>query len=234
VTDKAPAAALFTPKHLDFVSSVGKFQFNSQYYFMVPDLGSITGPVAAETIVTRVTVALGPRPGACRATEPAWRHWFVHHPDVCLLAPFCSWAGVDPFTSTLIPTITIGGNTVPVMEQSTEGGLGYNPIGPHGDWEIIFRADNQGRDVMARLLYGAYIAFDCRGGNVAPYAQHCWALLPDIWWLTDIILSHFRRLWAFGYLWPFLSIVLIPRPGAGPLPLNQELVAAHFHYWHRL
>jgi peptide/nickel transport system substrate-binding protein len=36
VTDKAPAAALFTPKHLDFVSKrVGNFQFNSQYYWMV-------------------------------------------------------------------------------------------------------------------------------------------------------------------------------------------------------
>ena len=36
VTDSAPAAALFTPKHLDFVSKrLGNFQFNSQYYFMV-------------------------------------------------------------------------------------------------------------------------------------------------------------------------------------------------------
>ena len=36
VTDKAAAAALFTPKHLDFVSKrVGNFQFNSQYYWMV-------------------------------------------------------------------------------------------------------------------------------------------------------------------------------------------------------
>jgi peptide/nickel transport system substrate-binding protein len=37
VTDQAPAAALFTPKHLDFVSKrLGNFKFNSQYYFMVP------------------------------------------------------------------------------------------------------------------------------------------------------------------------------------------------------
>ena len=36
VTDSAPAAALFTPKHLDFTSKrLGNFQFNSQYYFMV-------------------------------------------------------------------------------------------------------------------------------------------------------------------------------------------------------
>jgi peptide/nickel transport system substrate-binding protein len=36
VTDQSPAAALFTPKHLDFVSKrVGNFQFNSQFYWMV-------------------------------------------------------------------------------------------------------------------------------------------------------------------------------------------------------
>ena len=36
VTDKAAAAALFTPKHVDFVSKrVGNFQFNSQFYWMV-------------------------------------------------------------------------------------------------------------------------------------------------------------------------------------------------------
>ena len=36
VTDLAPMAALFTPKHVDFVSKrVGNFQFNSQFYWMV-------------------------------------------------------------------------------------------------------------------------------------------------------------------------------------------------------
>ncbi len=36
VTDDSAAAALFTPKHLDFVSKrLGNFQFNSQFYWMV-------------------------------------------------------------------------------------------------------------------------------------------------------------------------------------------------------
>ena len=36
ITDQAPAAALFTPKHLDFTSKrLGNFKFNSQYYWMV-------------------------------------------------------------------------------------------------------------------------------------------------------------------------------------------------------
>ena len=36
VTDAAPMAALFTPKHIDFVSKrVGNFQFNAQFYWMI-------------------------------------------------------------------------------------------------------------------------------------------------------------------------------------------------------
>lgn len=75
----------------------------------------------------------------------------------CLLAPvYAAWAGVDPFRSTLDATVMIDGQQVPVMEQSTEGlGLGYNPIGPTWNFGSYFLgADNQGRDVMARMLYG--------------------------------------------------------------------------------
>src|SRR5262249_59073263 len=75
----------------------------------------------------------------------------------CLLAPlYASWAGVDPFKSTLDAVIQVNGQDQPVMVQSTEGlGLGYDPIGP--TWQLgnyFLGADNQGRDVMARLLYG--------------------------------------------------------------------------------
>ena len=36
VTDAAPIAALFTPKHIDFVSKrLGNFLFNSEFYWMV-------------------------------------------------------------------------------------------------------------------------------------------------------------------------------------------------------
>ena len=36
VTQNAPVAPLFTPKHIDFVSKrLGNFQFNAQFYWMV-------------------------------------------------------------------------------------------------------------------------------------------------------------------------------------------------------
>ncbi|TGV72760.1 ABC transporter permease, partial [Mesorhizobium sp. M00.F.Ca.ET.158.01.1.1] len=75
----------------------------------------------------------------------------------CLSAPlYAKWAGTDPFASTLDAVIQIDGADVPVMEQSTEGlRLGYTPLGP--TWRLgnyFLGADSQGRDVMARMLYG--------------------------------------------------------------------------------
>lgn len=86
--------------------------------------------------------------------------------SMCLLAPvYAAWGGMEPFKSTLDATLRINGQTLNVMEQSTEGlGLGYNPIGP--TWEIgnyFLGADNQGRDVMTRLLYGGLNSFIIAG-----------------------------------------------------------------------
>lgn len=136
----------------------------------------------------------------------------------CLSAPlYARWAGVDPFVSTLDAVITIDGQDVPVMEQSTEGlGLGYTPLGP--TWRLgnyFLGADNQGRDVMARMLYGGLnslfisavatvltLIFGTVIGLVAGYFGG----------VTDTVLSRFLDvLWAFPiYLLAIsLSIVMI-------------------------
>ena len=137
---------------------------------------------------------------------------------LCLLAPaYARWAGVDPFTSTLDATIIIDGNTIPVMEQSTEGlGLGYNPIGP--TWRLgnyFLGADNQGRDVMARLLYGGLTSLLIAGAAAVltlTLATILGLVAGYFGGLTDIILSRILDvLWAFPiYLLAIsLSIVLI-------------------------
>jgi peptide/nickel transport system permease protein len=136
----------------------------------------------------------------------------------CLCAPlYAHWAGVTPFLSTLDAVIHIGGVDVPVMEQSTEGlGLGYTPLGP--TWELgnyFLGADNQGRDVFARMLYGGLnsllissaatvltLVLGTSAGLVAGYFGG----------LTDTVLSRLLDiLWAFPiYLLAIsLSIVLI-------------------------
>ncbi len=64
-------------------------------------------------------------------------------------------AHIDPFASNLSGSITLNGADVPIMQPETEGlGLGNTPIGPTWTGQYFLGADNQGRDVMARLLYG--------------------------------------------------------------------------------
>lgn len=77
---------------------------------------------------------------------------------VCLCAPLYAdhVAQTDPFRSHVSGTTVVGGKTVPVLTPSSTGlGLGVTPVGPTWDpGHYFLGADNQGRDVMARLLYG--------------------------------------------------------------------------------
>ena len=65
-------------------------------------------------------------------------------------------AHVDPFANNLNGTTIVHGKQVPLMQQG--GGLlrlGETPIGPTWDVHHYFLgADNQGREVAARVLYG--------------------------------------------------------------------------------
>jgi len=136
----------------------------------------------------------------------------------CLSAPlYARWAGVDPFKSTLDAVIHIDGVEVPVMEPSTEGlGLGYTPIGP--TWELgnyFLGSDNQGRDVMARLLYGGLNSLMIAGAaTIFTLIIGTAAGLTAGYFggLTDTVLSRLLDvLWAFPiYLLAIsLSIVTI-------------------------
>lgn len=76
----------------------------------------------------------------------------------CLAAPLYASqvAHVDAFASNVSGTTIVDGKTVPIMEPSTTGlGIGVTPIGPTLDpAHYLLGADNQGRDVAARILYG--------------------------------------------------------------------------------
>ena len=93
-----------------------------------------------------------------------------------------SVAHTEPFTSNISGTTLEGGKQVPLLEPSSTGlGLGVTPIGP--TWELdryFLGVDNQGRDVMARLLYGGRTsllisvvrrAAVLRGGHRARHAR---------------------------------------------------------------
>lgn len=76
-----------------------------------------------------------------------------------LLAPVYAAhvARTDPFSSNVGGSITLAGKSVRVMQQS-QSGLGVTPIGPTWHARYFLGADGQGRDVMARVLYGGRVS----------------------------------------------------------------------------
>lgn len=138
----------------------------------------------------------------------------------CCAAPLYARyvSGTDPFQSNLDGQITLGGQQVDIMQSDTAGlGLGVTPIGPTWHGQYFFGADNQGRDVAARMLYGGQnsllisfcstiltLVLAALVGTVAGFAGG----------LTDTILARLLDvLWAFPiYLLAIsLSIVLIAK-----------------------
>lgn len=125
-------------------------------------------PPAAADSIGDLPVAIE-RPALGPWARAGWKLWsdkaamaalslFLLIVLVCVLAPYyaSSIAHTDPFTSNIDGEITLNGETVAILQPSTEGlGLGSTPMGPTWDIHNFFLgADNQGRDVMARLLYG--------------------------------------------------------------------------------
>ena len=135
-----------------------------------------------------------------------------------LLAPvYAAWLGTDPFRSNLAGQILINGETVPIMQQSTTGlGLGVTPIGP--TWDMggyLLGADNQGRDVAARLLFGGRNSLLIAGSATIlclAMATLVGVVAGFLGGAVDMVLSRILDvLWAFPvYLLAIsLSIVLL-------------------------
>ncbi|MCB8873758.1 ABC transporter permease [Acidisoma silvae] len=124
----------------------------------------------------------------------------------------------DPFQSNLDGSITLDGNSVDIMQADTAGlGLGVTPIGPTWHGQYFFGADNQGRDVAARMLYGGQnsllISFFATVVTLV-LAAIIGTIAGFIGGLTDTVLARLLDvLWAFPvYLLAIsLSIVFISK-----------------------
>ena len=162
----------------------------------------------------------------------------------CLLAPIYAHdiAHTDPFQSNVSGTTVIHGKTVPVLAPTTTGlGLGVTPIGPTWDIHHYFLgADNQGRDVMARLLYG--------GRNSLLIGVSSALICCILAALVGVISGYFGGLvdtvlnWLLDVIWAFpvyllaisLSVVLLTNGlrlgpvtvGAGSIWLPVLIIAA--------
>jgi peptide/nickel transport system permease protein len=154
----------------------------------------------------------------------------------CVAAPWYAthMSQSDPFQSNLDGQITIGNNTIDIMQANTVGlGLGVTPIGPTWTGQYFLGADDQGRDVMARMLYG--------GRNsliISFFATVICLVLAAIvgtvagflgGWVDTILARLLDVLWAFPiYLLAIsLSIVLIAKGlqiGPIDIPSNSLLL----------
>lgn len=150
----------------------------------------------------------------------------------CLAAPLWASAvsGTDPFASNLSGSITLDGQDVPVMQAETEGlGLGTTPIGPTWRGQYFLGADTQGRDVMARLLYGGQNSLVIAGGAtlITLVAAAILGVVAGFFGgFVDAVLSRLLDvLWAFPvYLLAIsLSIVTIGRGLVlGPITISSD------------
>jgi peptide/nickel transport system permease protein len=112
-------------------------------------------------------------------------------------------AHTNPFENNVNGTTIVNGKEVPLMEQG--GGvlkLGETPIGPTWDIHHYFLgADAQGRDVMARLLYGGRSSLLIGIGSalIACLIATVLALIAGFYsGLTDSLLSRVMDIiWAF-------------------------------------
>ncbi len=131
--------------------------------------------------------------------------WYAH-----------SIAKTDPFRANVSGEIELDGQMHSVIEASTEGlGLGQTPIGPTWQRQYLLGADDQGRDVAARLLYGG------RSSLIVSIGATIFCIAVGAFFgivagffggFIDAVLSRiFEILWAFPvYLLAIsLSIVMI-------------------------
>jgi peptide/nickel transport system permease protein len=137
-------------------------------------------------------------------------------------------AHTNPFVNNLSGTTVVNGKRVPIMEQG--GGLlklGETPIGPTWDVHHYFLgADNQGRDVAARLLYGGRTSLEIGVGSavICCLIATVLALLAGFYsGITDTVVSRLMDvIWAFPvYLFAIsIATVLLTAPNGlvlGPL-----------------
>jgi peptide/nickel transport system permease protein len=147
---------------------------------------------------------------------------------VSLAAPLYAHhiAHTDPFASNLSGTFELNGKTVQVIQQGGgKLGLGETPVGATWHAKYFIGADQQGRDVMARVLYGGRASLFIGVGSalLACLVALVLALIAGYFGgTTDLVLSRLMDLiWAFPlYLLAIsLATVLLARPSDKPLKI---------------
>jgi peptide/nickel transport system permease protein len=129
-------------------------------------------------------------------------------------------AHTDPFVSNISGTTVVDGKTVDVVQQGGGAlGLGEIPIGPTWHSNYFLGADNQGRDVAARVLYGgrASLQIGIASAVICCFVALVLALIAGFFrgWLDSGLSRVMDLIWAFPvYLLAIsLATVLLTTPG---------------------
>jgi len=123
-------------------------------------------------------------------------------------------AHTDPFDSHISATTTVDGKEVDVIQQGGgELGLGEVPIGPTWQANYFLGADNQGRDVAARVLYGgrASLAIGIGSAVICCLIALVLALLAGFFrgWLDATLSRVMDLIWAFPVYLLAISIATV-------------------------
>jgi peptide/nickel transport system permease protein len=128
-------------------------------------------------------------------------------------------AKTDPFDSNISGTVTINGKTEPLLQQGGgKLGLGETPIGPTWHSKYFLGADNQGRDVAARVLYGGRASLEIGIGSavLASLLAIIFGLIAGFFggWTDNTVSRLMDLIWAFPvYLLAIsLATVLLTAP----------------------
>ena len=133
-------------------------------------------------------------------------------------------AHTDPFAPNLDATTLVKGKAVPVIQQGGgKLGLGETPIGPTWTWHYLLGADDQGRDVAARVLYGGRSSLEIGIGS----ALICTvlAIVLALWagylrGRVDSVISRAMDLvWAFPVYLLAISLATVLLTRSSPLKL---------------
>jgi peptide/nickel transport system permease protein len=135
----------------------------------------------------------------------------------CLAAPIYAGhiAHTDPFNSNVNGTTVVNGKTVPVLQQGGGAlGIGETPIGPTWDPAHYFLgADDQGRDVMARLLYGGRnsLLIGVSSALLCCFFATIIAILAGFFggWIDQILSRLMDILWAFPVYLLAISVSIV-------------------------
>jgi peptide/nickel transport system permease protein len=134
-------------------------------------------------------------------------------------------AHTDPFASNVTGTIQLNGKTVQVIQQGGGAlGLGETPIGPTWRSQYLLGADNQGRDVAARVLYGgrASLIIGLGSAFLACLVALLFALVAGFFGgFTDTVFSRLMDLiWAFPVYLLAISLATVLLTSAHGLNLG--------------